>query len=151
LFEITIIALFLLAYEKLYLPFDPQTWIWTLIVFFIAFLTIFIVYCMKAEAHNLVFGENVTTPSLNVLAAFFGISQVVMPRKVFARFLVMSFILYSFMIRNLYQAGMCDYLQSDMRRPPTVQSSKGLDGSGYVLYVNDRAVVSSRLPNFRSK
>jgi hypothetical protein len=91
------------GYEKLYLPFDLATWIWTLIVFAVAFLTIFIVYRMKVEVQNFIFGANVSTPSLNVVAAFCGISQVVMPTRNFARFLVMSFILYSFMIRNLYQ------------------------------------------------
>jgi hypothetical protein len=91
------------AYEKLYLPFDLATWIWTLITFVVTFFTIFIVYQLNIGIQNILFGENVTTPSLNVLAHFFGISQTVMPQKHFARFLVMMFILLCFMIRNMYQ------------------------------------------------
>jgi hypothetical protein len=91
------------AYDKFILPFDLDTWIFTFITFFVAFAMIFIVYLLKVETQNLVFGERVSYPSLNILAHFFGLSQVVMPTKNFARFIVMAFILLSFMIRNLYQ------------------------------------------------
>jgi hypothetical protein len=128
------------AYEKLYIPFDWQTWIWTMIVFFATFVTIFIVYRMKIEVQDFIFGTNVSTPSLNVLAAFFGISQNVVPTRNFARFLVMIFILYSFMIRTLYQGGMCDYLQSDMRRPKPIQSAKDIKTSGFDLYIEKSAL-----------
>jgi hypothetical protein len=126
------------AYEKLHLPFDLATWIWTLIVFAAAFLTILIVYRMKIEVQNIVFGANVTTPSLNVVAQFCGISQVIMPRKNFARFLVMSFILYSFMIRTLYQGFMCDNLQSDLRRLKSIQSIADINLKELEYYVDGR-------------
>jgi hypothetical protein len=123
------------AFEKLILPFDLGTWIWTLVTFATAFLTILIVYRMKAE--NLVFGDNVTTPSLNVLAAFFGLSQIVMPKRNFARFLVMAFILLSFMIRNLYQGAMCDFLQRDMRGPEQIQSVEDVNNKDFQLFFDD--------------
>jgi hypothetical protein len=126
------------AYEKLHLPFDLATWIWTLIVFAVAFLVIFAVYCMNVEVQHVVFGANVTTPSLNVFAQFCGISQVVMPRKNFARFLVMSFILYSFMIRTLYQGFMCDNLQSDLRGPKKIQSIADINEFKLEYYVDGR-------------
>lgn len=126
------------GFEKLYLPFDLATWIWTLIVFAVAFLTIFIVNRMKLEIQNLIFGENVRTPSLNVIAAFCGISQVVMPTRNFARFLVMSFILYSFMIRNLYQGLMCEFFQSDLREPKSIKSVEDIDASGFEYYLDSR-------------
>jgi hypothetical protein len=57
------------------------------------------------------------------------------PTRKFARFLVMMFILYSFMIRTLYQGGMCDNLQSDMRRPELIQSADDIKTSGYDVYI----------------
>jgi hypothetical protein len=125
------------ASELISMPFDLQTWIWTLLTFFAAFVTISIVYRMKVEVQNFVFGRNVMTPSLNVIAHFFGMSQVVMPQRNFARFLVMSFILLSFMLRNLYQGVMCDYFQTDMRRPQPIQSIKDISRLGYKIYCNN--------------
>jgi hypothetical protein len=125
------------AFELISMPFDLQTWIWTLLTFVVAFATIGIVYRMKVEVQNFVFGRNVITPSLNVLAHFFGTSQVMMPQRNFARFLVMSFILLSFMLRNLYQGVMCDYFQTDMRRPQPIQSIRDISKSGYSIYFNN--------------
>jgi hypothetical protein len=136
------------GYEKLYLPFDLDTWIWTLIVFVVAFATIFIVYQMDKDVQDFVFGRNVSTPSMNVIAAFCGISQVVMPTRNFARFLVMSFILYSFMIRNLYQGMMCDSLQSDMRGPKPVTSMLDVNKAGYE-YIFDGRYESNQINSFR--
>lgn len=92
------------AYDKLILPFDLETWVLTMITFAGTFSTIYVIYRMKIDVQNFVFGRNVTTPSLNVIAHFFGLSQVVMPRRSFSRFVVMMFIFLSFMIRNLCQA-----------------------------------------------
>jgi hypothetical protein len=122
------------AFDKLILPFDLGTWIWTLITFFASYATIFVVYLMKVEVRNIVFGENVEYPSLNVLAHFFELSQNVMPRRNFARFIVMMFILLSFMVRNLY---LNDYLQRDMRRPEPIQS-EDINQTELVLYVDKR-------------
>jgi hypothetical protein len=103
-----------------------------------AFATIGIVYRMTVEHQHFVFGRNVTSPSLNVLAHFFGLSQVVMPRRNFSRFIVMSFILLSFMIRNLYQGMMTDYLQTDMRKPEPIQSIADVRKLGYEVFFDDR-------------
>jgi hypothetical protein len=91
------------AYEKLIIPFDSATWILTLITFTVAFTTICAIYLMSLEVQNLVFGENVSTPFLNIFAHFFGLSQIVMPKTNFARYFVMMFVLLSFMIRTMYQ------------------------------------------------
>jgi hypothetical protein len=124
------------GYIKFILPFDWPTWILSVLTFFVAFFVIFIVHRMRSDIRDIVFGENVLTPSWNVLAHFFGLSQIVMPRKNFARFLVMSFILLSFMIRNLYQGMMCDYLQSDMREAQRIQSFNDILNYNYSLYID---------------
>jgi hypothetical protein len=91
------------SFEKLIIPFNLKLWLLTLFVFIASFATIFVIERMKIEIQHLVFGEKKTSPFFNVLAHFFGLSQVVVPRGNFARFLLMSFILLSFMIRTLYQ------------------------------------------------
>jgi hypothetical protein len=122
------------SYQKFYLPYDLHTWILTLMTFAVAFLTILIVYRMNNEVQNFVFGENVATPSLNVLAHFVGMSQTVMPKRNFARFLVMMFTLLSFMIRTLYQGFMCDNFQTDLRGPEPIQSVRDIVKTGYAFH-----------------
>lgn len=65
---------------------------------------------------SFVFGVNVNTPSLNVARIFFGISQVRMPGRNFARFLTMMFILYSMIIRTAWQAKMFEFMQKKMMK-----------------------------------
>jgi hypothetical protein len=103
-------------YEKLQFPFDETTWKMIFIVFVIAFVTIFVVNLMTVKIRNIVIGENVNTPSLNIAVNFFGLGQIVLPRRNFARFLVMVFILYCLIIRTAWQSKMFEFMQKEMRK-----------------------------------
>jgi hypothetical protein len=98
------------AYEKLLLPFDFTTWILISATFLSAYITILVLYFMKKSIREVVFGESVTTPSLNVTMIFFGISQIVLPRKVFTRVLTMLFILFCLIIRTAWQSMMFEFM-----------------------------------------
>lgn len=98
------------GYEKLLLPFDFMTWTLIALTFLSAYATIFVLYLMKRSIRNVVFGENVITPSLNVTMIFFGISQIVLPRKTFTRFLTMMFILFCLIIRTAWQSMMFEFM-----------------------------------------
>jgi hypothetical protein len=91
------------AYEKLYLPFDKYTWYILIFTFVSSFSTIFVVLCFAPSIKNYVFGENVSSPSLNVAAHFFGLGQNIVPKKSFTRFILMAFIIFSLIIRTAYQ------------------------------------------------
>jgi hypothetical protein len=112
-------------YEKLIFPFDDDTWKLITFTFVAAFVTIFILNFTSVKLRNFVFGPNVPSPSLNVAAHFFKIGQTIMPGKSFARFLVMSYILYCLIIRTAWQSKMFEFLQKEMRKPE-VQSLEEL-------------------------
>lgn len=103
--------------EKLFLPFDLETWIWIVITFLASFLTIIIVNFTNCVIKNFVFGENVKTPSLNVASIFFGISQRILPIRNFARYILTMFIIYSLVIRTAYQGKLFNFLQRDVHKP----------------------------------
>lgn len=105
------------SFEKLFLPFDLQTWIWIIITFLASFLTILIVNFTSYVIKAFVFGEDVKTPSLNVASTFFGVSQTILPKRNFARYILVMFILYSLVIRTAYQGKMFDFLQRDVHKP----------------------------------
>lgn len=105
------------SYEKIIRPFDSDTWTWVVVTFVIAFATIFCVNFASNKIRNFIFGRNVSTPGLNVLRIFFGISQLRCPGRNFARFLVMLFIMFCIVIRTAYQAKMFQFLQMNLVKP----------------------------------
>jgi hypothetical protein len=105
------------GYEKLTFPFDFHTWTLITFTFVVAFMTIFIVSFASEKIKNFVFGRNIASPSTNVLAHFFGLGQMVLPRRNFSRFLLMVFILYCLIIRSAWLGKMFEFLQKEMRKP----------------------------------
>lgn len=90
--------------EKLFLPFDSATWIMIITVFFSGFLTIsFLKLKLLSEQQRFVFGSRVKTPIFNMVTAFFGQSQNILPGRNFARYHLMLFILFCLIIRTAYQ------------------------------------------------
>ncbi|KAG5672224.1 hypothetical protein PVAND_002366 [Polypedilum vanderplanki] len=109
-------------YEKLLLPFDLITWMLLLCTFGIAFFIIFIINQMNQNIREFVYGKGIKTPSLNVISTFFGYSQTKLPKTNFARFILINFVLFCFMVRTLYQGVIFDYMNSDMQKmqPQTI-------------------------------
>jgi hypothetical protein len=105
------------GYEKLLFPFDHPTWALIVLVFVAAFVTIFVINMMTNKIRNFVFGDNVSTPSLNVTAHFFGLAQKVIPKSSFARFLIMILILYCLIIRTAWQSKMFTFMRREMTKP----------------------------------
>ena len=91
------------SYEKLMLPFDITTWMCLLFTFAIAFVVIFASRQTSEDKQNIIFGVKVQTPSLNVVGAFFGITQTRLPENNFARFILILFIFFCLIFRTAYQ------------------------------------------------
>jgi predicted neutral ceramidase superfamily lipid hydrolase len=115
------------GYEKLKFPFDEPTWTLILVTFVVAFVTIFVFNLMTRKIRSIVIGENVSTPSLNVAAHFFGLGQIVIPRRNFARFILMMFILYCLIIRTAWQSKIFEFMQKEMRKPGVKMVDEALE------------------------
>jgi hypothetical protein len=98
------------SYEKFLLPFDSGTWVCCGIFFVGAFLVIFIINRLERKVQEFVFGRRVKSPAFNVLVAFFGQSQNILPGRNFSRFLLMLFILFCLVIRTAYQGVQFDMM-----------------------------------------
>lgn len=105
------------AYEKLLLPFDSYVWALTIFMFSMALISIVMIKFSGIEVQRFVFGRKVQTPTMNLFAHFFGISQCILPGRNFARFLLMIFVLFSLIWRTAYQAKMFEFLQSNLTKP----------------------------------
>lgn len=105
------------SYERIVRPFDTETWIWCAITFAAAFTTIFIVKFVDIDTRNFIIGNETSTPGLNVLRIFFGVSLIRCSKRSFSRFLFMSYILFCIVIRTAYQAKMFQFLQMEIVKP----------------------------------
>ena len=123
------------SWEKLFMPFDRPTWMWLGVTFGVAFLVIFLVKLFKSSSmYDLIIGSNVSTPTLNVIAIFMGIGQILLPQRNVSRFMFMVFILFSLIMRTAYQGKYFEFLTSDMRRNP-IQTIEELKDKNFTAVV----------------
>jgi len=118
------------------LAFDLTTWLLIAGTFLASFVVIIIISNFAPlKVRHLIFGENVPMPALNVLIAFFGLSQATLPRGSFARFLLNLFIIWSIIIRTCYQGKLFEYLQGDNRKPQ-IKSINELMDRNFTYFVH---------------
>jgi hypothetical protein len=90
-------------FEKLYLPFDYETWKFLFIVFICAFLSIFIINRMKRSIQDVIYGRKVRNAGINIVSVFFGNGLENLPDGNFARIILMTFTYFCLVIRCSYQ------------------------------------------------
>jgi hypothetical protein len=110
------------SYEKMLLPFDPDTWMFLSITFSVAFCVVFALKIMPRKLRNNVVGSRVTQPSYNIMGTFFGISQHKTPKENSARILLIFFIFFCLIFRTAYQSVLFEMMTTDMRKelPTTI-------------------------------
>jgi len=129
-------------YEKLLLPFDDLTWKLLHFTFLIAFIVIFVINRLPKFIQNGVYGDNVQSPTLNVISTFFGISQIKIPKKFFPRFLLILFIFFCLIFRTCYQSKLFEFMTSEPRRLPP-KTIEDMRDRNYTLYFTNTGVFSS--------
>jgi hypothetical protein len=105
------------SYEKILLPFDELTWYLLTATFGFAFGAIFVVSRLSKRWQDIVYGEGVRVPALNVLGTFFGIAQTHLPTTFFARAILILFIGFCLIFRTAYQGVFYELMTTDMRKP----------------------------------
>lgn len=141
----------LTTFEKLSYPFTVTVWILILVCFFVGFSVILIIRIQFKMLQNFVFGSNVHHPFLNMFIAFIGGVQNTLPRRNFARFLLMAFLMYSLVIRTLYQAAFYHLLQSNIQQK-SVQSIDDMVSNDFEFYtIPWVAEIFSELETLRSR
>jgi hypothetical protein len=138
-------------YEKLLLPFDKETWIFLTVTFLIVFFTIFIINVSPKSIQNIFYGNEVKTPSLNILSIFFGISQTRLPNENFSRNILLLFVFFCLIFRTCYQSMLFEFMTSEPRRPPpkTIQDLKDRNYSLFTMeYDTFRKMIQNEKENW---
>lgn len=100
---------------KILLPFTLESW---LLIGLVALLAVAVITMLKYTPkviHNYVIGSNVQASVLNVYNVFLGGAQKTVPQNSFPRFLLVTFLIFTLIIRTLYQGGVFDILKRDVR------------------------------------
>jgi len=124
------------GFEKLFLPFDVATWILIAMTFAVGLLTILIVTQLSRTIRNFVIGRDVRAPTVNLFAAFFGLGQLRLPGRNFARFLLMLYILWCLIIRTGYQGVLYDLLKGDGRKPQNMELQDFMENNETTIHIN---------------
>jgi hypothetical protein len=103
------------ALENLIYPFSASLWIVIVSCYLFSVLVIWIVNHQSKSLQNFVYGTNVQHPYMNLFNGFIGGSQKFLPKRNFGRFLLMTFLLYSLIIRTLYQGSFFNILKSNIK------------------------------------
>lgn len=103
------------AFEKIIYPFSLSLWLGIIVCLLFGYFVIFILKHRSKMEQNFVFGTNVQTPYLNMFIGYIGGVQPVLPRRNFARFLLMMFLMYTLVMRSLYEGLFYELLHSNKR------------------------------------
>jgi hypothetical protein len=120
--------------ETLLHPFELIIWILLLLTFGVGLLVIFVINHKFKNAKELVYGKNVKSPVMNMTAAILGLNQSVLPTRNFPRFILMMFLIFCLVNRNIYQGALYLFLQSDNRHKD-IQSIKEMEDRNFSYYV----------------
>lgn len=106
----------LTEFEKLFFPFSTLVWVLILTILFVGSgVILFVIKFSSKPVQHFVFGTDVRNPFLNMLTGMIGGTQPRLPKRNFARFLLMVFLMFSLIIRTLFQGSFYQLLHSNER------------------------------------
>ncbi|KAL7029699.1 hypothetical protein ACKWTF_006327 [Chironomus riparius] len=105
----------LTVFEKFIRPFEPVVWILFLVILLIGIVVIVIINWRFKYLKNFIYGKGIKHPLMNMLIIVVGLQQSKVPKKNFARFLLIMLIFMCFVFRSIYQGSLFQFLQSDGR------------------------------------
>lgn len=129
----------LTAFEKLLRPFELYVWIAVLVTVSIGVLVILVLDLKLKKFRAFVWGANIRVPIMHMLVVIFGGSSQKLPRRNFARYLLMMFLLFCLVQRSIYQGLLYIYMKSDGRHRE-VQSIDEMVERGFQFYMFDSYV-----------
>jgi hypothetical protein len=118
----------------MFMMFDFYVWLMIAFTFAGALLIIQIINFCSDKIQDFVFGEGVRVPTMNFVAVIFGLGQSVLPRKSFARFLLMMFIVLCLILRTCHQSLLYTLMQAEIRQPELQTIDEAIT-KGYTFHI----------------
>ena len=120
-------------------PFELDLWILVTAVFLISMLVVLVIKRCPIKTRNFIMGENVASPSLNIVKICLGVTLVRTPTRNFARTLLCISILYCIIIRCSYQGSLFKFMKMD-NKEPIVNSFDEMLKRNYFFYMRHTSI-----------
>jgi hypothetical protein len=124
------------AFQKLFLPFDVLAWILIVIVIVGAILLVLFVTNSTINCFKTLIESHTGDPYMNMLIAITGQSQRRLPKANFARWMLMMFLVYFFIIRTMYATQLFNIMQKPQFEKDNEYISELIENK-FTFYVND--------------
>lgn len=121
--------------EKLFFPFDTIIWAYTSVLFAVAIFVIIWTKLIAKRRREFLIGRQNDAPFLNMINVCFGGVMNLMPKRNFARTMLLIWILSSMIIRNAYQGTLFSFLRGEQRNRPLYTLHDIFEGSNVRIYV----------------
>lgn len=121
------------SFEQLIKPFDIVIWSLMLAMFVISIWAIFVIHMKFRRMKDFVYGTRIRSPIINIMVVIFGGSQRRLPKRNFARFMLMMLLIFCLVQRNVYQ-GLLYIFVTGNQRHPEIKSLNELIEKGFSVY-----------------
>lgn len=121
-------------FEKLLYPFSWNVWIALCSCIFVGLIVIIVFKNYLKGFKNVIFGEKNQVPIMNMLSVLLGANQYVPPKNIFARLLLMNFLIFTLNMRSLYQGAMFELMNSN-RKHDDIKSVDELKEKRFDIFV----------------
>lgn len=134
------------ALDRLLQPFQPPLWLLIGATCVAATVVLLLqdTSAISAERRRLCVGHD-TAPLLTAIAVALGCSVLVLPRHNFARFMFVNWTTLALVLRTVYQAGLCYFMQRQLLQPQPATLHE-LVAANYTIYMEPS--VKQILANF---
>ena len=103
--------------ERMFMMFDFELWIAISVTLATALCATLMLHFVSRKIRNFIVGRYVRNPTMNMISIFLSGGQEKTPRRNFARFLMILFVIWSLIIRTCHQSMLFELMQADLRRP----------------------------------
>lgn len=139
------------ALKKLLNPLKHLIWILFIISILIGFAIITILKIAKKEIQNFIFGNEISSPGMNLINIVLGNSLYKVPFRNFSRFIFIIFTFYCFIIRSSYQGGLVKFMQLDTREPKMMSTKEMIDNNFSFYYLDSSTAYLDEIPSVNSR
>lgn len=138
------------AFEKLFKPFQKIVWICLIMTVSIGILVILFINSKSLQIKNFIYGKSIKSPMLNLFNALLNGNIYKLPKRTFARYLLIVFMIFCFIFRALYQGALYQFLQANGRNPELETIDEMLKEK-FTFYVRDTLEYSIKHMSFYNR
>lgn len=121
--------------EKLFFPFYKSVWFYLILLFTSATLIITWMKFVTKKKREFLIGKRNGSPFLNTINVCFGGVINPIPKRNFARIILINWIIFAMIIRNAYQGTLFGFLNSEQRHRPLYTLAEIFDKSNIAINV----------------